>query len=189
MKRIILGITGASGSIYAAGLIKELSERGVETHVICTERGAEVFQYEMGLGLKDFTGRLESKPVIHSNSDLFAGPASGSFGAEAMVIVPCSMASLGGIASGSLQSLLGRAADVCLKEKRKLIAVPRETPLSKIHLENMLRLSSAGAVIMPAMPAFYNRPETVEDMVNFILSRILDQLDIPNDLTERWTGG
>ncbi|MBI9107520.1 MAG: UbiX family flavin prenyltransferase [Spirochaetales bacterium] len=191
MNRIIIGITGASGSVYAKRLIEELSGAGHDVHVICSKTGDEVFSYETGISPEDFIrtlGGSPKAPVIHQNDNLFAPPASGSFKADAMVIVPASMATLGGIAAGSLQSLLGRSADVCLKERRKLIIVPRETPFSRIHLRNMLELTETGAVILPAMPGFYNHPKTVDDIVNFTVARILDQLGIENTLTKRWEG-
>lgn len=191
MNKLIIGITGASGSLYAARLIEELYRSVDESHIICSETGAEVFKYETGGSIEDFINKLNNsnkKLTLHSNSNIFAPPASGSFKADAMVIVPCSMATLGSIASGSLRSLLGRSADVCLKERRKLIIVPRETPFSRIHLKNMLELTDAGAVILPAMPGFYNHPETVDDIVNFTVARILDQLNIENSLIKRWDG-
>lgn len=191
VNRIIIGITGASGSIYAKRLIEELHRSGAELHIICSETGLEVFGYETGNSLPDFINSLGNSsrtPLIHENSNLFAPTASGSFRADGMVIVPCSMATLGGMASGSLQSLLGRTAAVCLKERRKLIIVPRETPLNRINLKGMLELDEAGAVILPAMPGFYNRPETVEDVVDFTVSRILDQLGVDNSLSKRWAG-
>jgi len=189
--KIIIGITGASGSIYAVRLIEELCRGKNDVHIICSETGSEVFKYETGISPEEFTAGLDTnaaKMVLHSNADLFAGPASGSFKADAMVIVPASMTTLGGLAAGSLGSLLGRSADVCLKERRKLIVVPRETPFSRIHLKNMLSLTDAGAVILPAMPGFYNKPESVDDIVNFTVARILDQLGIENSLTRRWEG-
>lgn len=189
MNRIIIGITGASGSLYARRLIEELQKNGCELHILYSKTGAEVFEYETGNTPDDFIKRFTGNiPTLHSNDNLFAPPASGSFKASAMVIVPCSMATLGGLATGSLQSLLGRSADVCLKERRKLIIVPRETPFSRIHLKNMLELTESGAVILPAMPGFYNKPGTVDDVVNFTVARILDQLGVENSLTKRWEG-
>ena len=189
--RIITGITGASGSIYAVSLVKELVRAGSDVHLIFSDNGAAVMRHETGFEPEGLKAALSEDagghPVhIHDNGDLFAAPASGSFRADAMVIVPCSMATLGGIASGNLHSLMGRSADVCLKEGRKLVAVPRETPLSRIHLKNMLSLSEAGAVILPAMPGFYSRPESIEELINFVTARILDQLGIENSLSPRW---
>lgn len=191
MRKIIIGITGASGSVYAVRLIEELCHGGNELHIVCSETGLEVFKYETGMTPEIFISKLNTdaaRPIIHNNSDMFSPPASGSFKAYAMVIAPCSMATLGGLAAGSLRSLLGRSADVCLKERRKLVIVPRETPFSRIHLKNMLELTDAGAVILPAMPGFYNHPETVADIVDFTVSRILDQLGIENSLSKRWEG-
>ena len=188
--KILTAVTGASGSIYAERLISELHRTGHEVHVIFSDTGRAVFEYETGRKPELFIEELgKPAPTVHDNSNLFAPPASGSFRMDAMIIAPSSMSTIGGLAAGSLGSLIGRSADVCLKERRRLIIVPRETPLSRIHLKNMLELTEAGAVILPAMPGFYNRPASVDDIVNFTVARILDQLEIENDLSKRWSGG
>lgn len=189
MPRYIVGITGASGSVYGIKVIRGLLEKGHEVHLVVTDNGKKVMAYETGLGERELLEELspwKENLIIHDNQDLFAPIASGSYKTEGMVIVPCSMASLGEIAQGFSKTLLGRAADVCLKEKRKLVLVPRETPLNSIHLKNMLALSEAGAVILPAMPAFYNKPETLDDMVDFIAGRILNSLGVENTLYKEW---
>ncbi len=192
-RKILVAVTGASGSIYALRLLEELWKAGCDIHLVFSETGADVFKFETDIDAADISGWIEKisaqdTPAItvHDNKNLFAGPASGSFGIESMVIVPCSMSSLGSVANGTLQSLIGRAADVCLKEKRQLITVPRETPYNRIHLKNMLALDEAGATILPASPGFYTQPRTLIDAVNFVTARILDHLGIYNSLSKRW---
>ena len=180
--KIAVGVTGASGAIYGYALIKALHDFGAEVHAVYTDMGRKVLDYECGYSLED----IAKYAVVHDNADLFAPLASGSFKMNGMVVVPCSMHTLGALATASGRDLLTRAADVTLKEGRKLVVVPRETPVTSIHLENMLRLSQAGAVIMPAAPAFYHKPESVEDMVTFMAGKILDILDIEHTLFKRW---
>lgn len=190
MSRYIVGVTGASGSVYGIKVIRALLEKGHEVHLVITDNGKKVITYETGLGEKELLEELSAwkeNIILHDNRDLFSSIASGSYITEGMVVVPCSMATLGEIAQGVSKTLLGRAADVCLKEKRKLVLVPRETPLNSIHLKNMLTLSQSGAIILPAMPAFYNRPETIEDMVDFIAGRILSSLGVENTLYKEWS--
>ena len=188
--RYIVGITGASGSIYALRLYEELLRLGHEVHIVITRNGQKVMDHELGPDAAGLAGRLEGKLegrlIIHDADDLFAPIASGSFKVDAMAVVPCSMATLGELAAGISKNLLGRAADVCLKERRTLVLVPRETPLNTIHLKNMLSLSEAGAVILPAMPAFYGKPLNINDMVDFIAGRVLQSLGIDNDLFMKW---
>ncbi len=189
MRKIIVGVTGASGSIYGITLVKQLLKRQIEVHMVCTENGKKVMEYEMGKNYETIVNELKKDHInlkLHNIEDLFSPIASGSFKTFGMVIVPCSMATLAEISNGISNNLLCRAADVCIKEKRKLIIVPRETPLSTIHLNNMLNLSKTGVTILPAMPGFYNRPRSIEDIVNFIVGRILDELEIDNDLFKRW---
>ncbi|SHM59256.1 4-hydroxy-3-polyprenylbenzoate decarboxylase [Caldanaerovirga acetigignens] len=194
MPRYIVGITGASGSIYGVRLVEELLEKKNEVHLVITENGEKVIKYELGFdveGLISHFGKYERLGGVikrYDINDLFAPIASGSFPADGMVIMPCSMSTLAFIAGGMSHNLLQRAADVFLKEKRRIVIVPRETPLSSIHLENMLKLSKMGAHIVPAMPAFYQNPKTIEDMVNFIVGRVLDALNIQNKLVNRWEG-
>ncbi len=194
MKRFCIAVTGASGSIYAVRLLEELSRSGSEIHLVCSPDGERVLEYETGLDLPALLQRVGTAALgqeegtlrVHRPDDLFSPPASGSFPLDAMVIVPCSMATLGQIATGSGKGLIHRAADVCLKERRKLILVPRETPLSAIHLRGMLALTEAGALVLPAMPGFYGRPATAAEIVDFVVARILDHLGIRHDLVKPW---
>jgi len=178
MKRFIIAITGASGVCYARRLFDCLKGKA-ELHVIVSERGAELLHLELKMKAADFSG---DHVTLHKNSKINSQVASGSFRVDAMVVVPASMGTLGRIASGVSESLIERSADVMLKEKRKLILVPRETPFSTIHLKNLLTLDQAGALIMPASPGFYQGANSMEDLVDFVVARILDQLDVPQDL-------
>lgn len=189
MKRYIVAITGASGSIYALRLLEELCKIPCEVHLVMSSNGSKVFQYETGYTSEQLLEYLKNKNgtiILHNVDNLFASIASGSFKTHGMVVVPCSMSTLAEMAMGVSKTLLTRAADVALKEKRKLIVVPRETPLSTIHLRNMLSLSETGAVIMPAMPSFYHKPTSLEDIVNSLVGRILDSLEIENNLYNKW---
>jgi 4-hydroxy-3-polyprenylbenzoate decarboxylase len=189
LSRYIVGITGASGSIYGIRLIEELLKRNNEVHLVTTENGKKVVSYELEKSFNEIVDRFNiynGNLHIHDDQDLFAPIASGSFKTDGMIILPCSMSTLGEISHGVSKNLLGRAADVCLKEKRRLIIVPREAPLSPIHLKNMLSLSELGVSIIPAMPGFYHRPKTIDDLVNSIIGRIMDGLGIVNDLYLDW---
>ena len=197
---ITVAITGASGTTYAHRTLQLLAASGViETiNLIMSGTAATVAQVEMGVNLKDPTpARInewlgldaDSKLIRYWRLDnLAAKPSSGSNKQEGMIIVPCSMGTLGAIASGAGTNLIHRAADVCLKEGRKLVIVPRETPLNDLHLENMLRISRAGARILPASPGFYHRPKTIDELVEHLCFRILDQFDIPHSKKSQWTG-
>lgn len=191
MRKIILGITGASGSIYFLRLAKQLSLQELELHIVASRLGKEVFEYETGCTL---TKKVEewrknkAKVVLEDNDNLFSTIASGSSRFDSMVIIPCSMSTIGKLANGITESLLTRAADVILKERKKLILVPRETPFSTIHLQNMTELSKLGAVILPAMPGFYGKPQTMEELVDFVVGKTLDCLEIENKCYERWDG-
>ncbi|MBB6448239.1 4-hydroxy-3-polyprenylbenzoate decarboxylase [Geomicrobium halophilum] len=180
--RIIVGITGASGSLYGYTLIRTLHQLGIETHVIATEMGVKVMQYECGVKMKD----VKQFAHVHNNQNLFASIASGSFKTDGMVIAPCSMNTLGAIANGVGDTLLSRAASVVMKEQRKFIVVPREAPFHLIHLQNMTKLAEANVSIMPASPGFYHRPQEIWELINFMVARILDGLDIDHELIERW---
>lgn len=192
MKRITLAITGASGSIYGIRLLQHLVGREIPVTLIPSRTGREVSLHETGIdpasppSLRSRLGEMAHLVTIRSNDDLFAPEASGSHPSEGMVIAPCSMGTIGRIAHGISSTLIERGADVMLKERRPLILVPRETPLSVIHLENLLTLARGGAVILPAMPAFYQRPETLDDLADFVVGKILDQLGIPHTLFPRW---
>ena len=183
MKKIVVGITGASGSIYAVRLIEVLREQGIEVYAVITDSGQRVLDYECGVTMEELSRRVD---VLYPNVDVGAAVASGSFRMDAMVVLPCSMKTAGAIAHGVTDDLLTRAADVTLKEGRRLLLVPRETPMHEIHLENLLRLARAGGVVMPAAPGFYHRPETLDDLVNMMVGKILDRLGIEAELFTRW---
>jgi flavin prenyltransferase len=198
MSDLVLAITGASGAQYAIRLLEILLASGRKVHLVVSPAGAQVLRTEMGLSVdidKFDTGQLglgdrsvRDALVYHHYQNYFAPIASGSFLTAGMVICPCSMGTLGGVANGLSSNLIQRAADVHLKERRKLIVVPRETPLGSIALENMKKLSDAGAVILPAMPGFYHRPQSIADLVDFVVGRICDQLGVTveKDLFRRW---
>ncbi len=197
---LTLAITGASGTIYAYHTLRQLAASGVvdRINLIMSETAATVAQVEMAVNLKDpDAGKIndwlglpaDSKLIRFWRLDNFAAkPSSGSNKQAGMIIVPCSMGTMGAIASGAGINLIHRAADVCLKEGRRLVLVPRETPYNIIHLENMLKLAHAGARILPASPGFYHRPKTVDDLVEHLCFRILDQFDIPHSKKSQWTG-
>jgi 4-hydroxy-3-polyprenylbenzoate decarboxylase len=196
MKQIVVAITGASGSIYGVRLVEELLKARFRVALLLTRPGLDVLRYETGLTwmgsvserqeqMRDYFG-CGSDLDHFGEDDLFAPVASGSSAPDAMVICPCSMGTAGRIAAGLGSNLVERVADVALKERRELILVPRETPFNRIHLENLLRLSRAGAHILPAMPAFYHRPRTIEDLVDFLVGKILDSLGIKHQLFQRW---
>ncbi|MFD0619316.1 MULTISPECIES: UbiX family flavin prenyltransferase [Paenibacillus] len=192
-KRWAVGITGASGSIYGIRLIEVLLAAGFEVHIIITDAGWRVIKEELGWEvvkrqdvLNQKFGHYEGHYIYHPIQDIGASIASGSFRAAGMFIMPCSMGTLSSIAHGASDNLMGRAADVMLKEGRPLIIVPRETPLHAIHLENMLKLARLGVRIVPAMPAFYYGPQTLDDIVNFLVGKVLDQVHIDHELYIRW---
>ncbi|GGD69213.1 UbiX family flavin prenyltransferase [Paenibacillus nasutitermitis] len=194
-KRWIVGITGASGSVYGIRLIEALAAAGLDVHLVITEAGWRVLKEELGWETSRRPAALEAKfkalldakqLIFHPNADIGAVIASGSYRVEGMIIMPCSMGTLASIAHGSSNNLMTRSADVMLKEGRKLLLVPRETPLHAIHLENMLTLARLGVKLIPAMPAFYNGPQTVADMVDFLVGKVLDQLPVEHNLYRRW---
>ena len=184
MKRLILAITGASGACYAKRLFDVLKDRS-ELHVVISDRGIELLKLELSLQTSYFSG---DNVTLYKNSKINTCIASGSFHTDGMVIVPASMGTVGRIASGVSTTMVERAADVILKEKRKLIIVPRETPFSTIHLKNLLTLDQAGAHILPASPGFYSGQKTFEDLVDFVVARILDQLNIEQGLMDPYQG-
>ena len=197
---LTLAITGASGTIYAQRTLQLLAQSGaVETiNLIMSDVVPTVAQVELGVNLREPSAeKINQWLGLDKNSKLIrfwqldnlaAKPASGSNKQAGMIIVPCSMGTLGAIASGAGTNLIHRAADVCLKESRRLILVPRETPFNQIHLENMLRVARAGATILAASPSFYHKPQTIDDLVNHLCFRILDQFDIPHSKKTQWTG-
>ena len=190
MKKIVVGLTGASGSIYARRFVEYLLENLMPVCLIATENGKKVFSFELELAYEEWVASLKARYEHfeeEDNGNLFAGAASGSYPVEAVIILPCSMGTMGQIAGGIATNLLTRAADVALKEGRNLILVPRETPLHQIHLENMLKISRCGGTILPAMPGFYHKPESMEELVDFVLGKILDYIKIENNLFKKWS--
>ena len=192
---LIVALTGASGMPYARRLLQILCEKGMQVHLSISEAAVLVIKEELGLGLDINNPDLEAlvggdiRPIwYHKVTQLDAPIASGSFPTQGMVIIPCSMNTLGAVANGLAYNLIQRAASVTLKENRKLILVPRETPLNTINLENMLKVARAGAHLLPAMPGFYHHPKTVEDLVDFIVARVLDSLQIEHDLLVPYEG-
>lgn len=194
MKRLIVGITGASAVVYGVRLLEVLTKQSeFEVHLTISASGARALWEELQIQIDIDNFRLESLigvssacVVYHHQSDIGAAIASGSFRTEGMIVVPCSMGTVASIASGISRNLIHRAADVCIKERRKLVIVPRETPLSAIHLENMLKLSRLGVCVLPAMPGFYHYPKTVDDQINFVVTKILDQFGMDTGLIQRW---
>ena len=183
--RIIVGITGASGAVYGRELLRRLRERGHETHVIVSPYGWKVLEHECDAGREDI---LALASHLHDHDNLAALPASGSFRADAMVVVPCSMRTLAAVACGLADNLICRAADVMLKERKNLVLAVRETPLNAVHLENMLKLARLGAGIVPVCPGFYHRPSTIDDLVTMMVGRIMDNLGLDTSGFPRWQG-
>jgi len=198
MDKIVVGITGASGSIYGLRLVEELLRAKKQVSLLLTNAGRQVLAFETGLQVAEKPAEAQEQLRQHFSAgselshfglnDFFAPVASGSSAPDAVVICPCSMGTLARIAAGLSDNLLERVADVALKERKTLLLVPRETPFNQLHLENLLRLSKAGAQILPAMPAFYQQPQSVADLVDFVVARLLDHLDIEHNLTRRWGG-
>ena len=189
---VTFGITGASGAPYAVRLLRALNDSGTPVRLIVSGSGLRLLAEETAIdgidALRAATGDW-SRLELYDSLDRGATPASGSAPSAGMVVCPCSMGTLASIAAGTSRNLVERAADVALKERRPLILVPRETPLSLIHLENMTRLTRAGATIMPAAPGFYHRPQSIDDMVDFVVARILDHLGVDHRLGKRWKSG
>jgi flavin prenyltransferase len=189
---IVMAITGASGAPYAVRLLHALAAAGQPVWLIVSTHGWRLLQTESGIhdlhGLRAHVGEdaFDANVTCFDDNDRGATPASGSAKVRSMVIVPCSMGTIASIAAGTSRSLVERAADVTLKERRPLIVVPRETPFSRIHLENMLRLTDAGAVVLPAAPGFYHQPQRIDQLVDFVVQRILDQLGVEVDIAPRW---
>jgi len=192
---LVMAITGASGAPYAVRLLESLIAANRSVQLIVSAHGLRLLRTESDIAsmdaLRERVGETGWDRCVQTfdDTDRGAPPASGSALSAGMVICPCSMGTVAAIAMGTSRSLVERAADVALKERRKLILVPRETPLSAIHLENMLRVTRAGALVMPAAPGFYHRPSKIDDLVNFVVARVLDHLDVPHSLSARWGGG
>ena len=181
--RLIVAITGASGVVYGKRLLETLRDKNVETHLVISRIAERIIEHELGVTKK----ALESLAHhVHKVNDWNSAIASGSFKTDGMAIAPCSMKTLAGIASGYSDNLILRAADVTLKEKRRLILVPRETPLNIVHLKNMLDLAKQGVLIVPAMPAYYHKPKNIEDMVNYVVGKVLGLLEIEHTLYKGW---
>ena len=189
---VTLAVTGASGARYAVRLLEVLNEASVPVSLIVSDVGWRLLNEEMDIRdeqrLRQLSGDW-SRVKVFADTDRGATPASGSAPSRGMVVCPCSMGTLASIAQGTTRSLIERAADVCLKERRRLILVPRETPYSAIHLENMLRLTNAGAVVLPASPGFYHRPQTIDELIDFVVGRVVAQLGIDARIGPRWQAG
>lgn len=185
MKRLIIGISGASGAIYGVRLLELLGQTGVETHLVVSRAARTTLAYETDLKLKQVEALAD---VVYGPDDIGAAISSGSFATMGMVVAPCSVRSLSEIASGVTSSLLTRAADVVLKERRRLVLMLRETPLHRGHIESMLKVTDMGAIVVPPVPAFYARPQSLDDMVNHTLGRTLDLFGIDSGVVSRWQG-
>ena len=185
MRRLIIGMTGSTGAIFGIRMLEALQRTDVETHLIISKWAQRTIEHETRHTVEQVRALAT---VVHSQGDMGASISSGSFLTEGMVVIPCSVRTLGGIANGYGEHLVHRAADVILKERRKLVLVVRETPLSEVHLENMLKLARMGVVMLPPMPAFYNHPKTVEDVIDHIVMRVLDQFGIETPFAKRWDG-
>ncbi|TFH05068.1 MAG: UbiX family flavin prenyltransferase [Candidatus Thorarchaeota archaeon] len=184
-KRIFVGITGASGAIYGVRLIRALKSEGHEVHLVISKWGAETLTYETGLDVKALIAQVDK---VYDENDQTAGPASGSFHLDAVVIIPCSMKTLAGIAHGYADNLIARAADCALKERRKLVLVPRETPLNLIHIRNLETVTQAGAIVIPASPAFWHKPKTIDDLVDSVVDRVLSHIGVSRESAATWAG-
>lgn len=183
--RLVIGISGASGVIYGVRLLEVLQPLAIETHLVITRTAEVTLAHESDWKVKDVKALADH---VHQPGDLAAPVSSGSFRTLGMVIAPCSMRSLGEIATGISSSLLTRAADVTLKERRKLVLLPRETPLHAVHLRNLATVADLGAIVAPPLPAFYNRPRTIEDIIDHTVGRVLDLFDIDAGIVKRWGG-
>ncbi len=181
--KLSIGITGASGALYGIRMLEVLKELDVETHLIITSWGRKIIEYETDKTIK----QVESlASFVYNDAELDSNPSSGSFKLDGMIIIPCSMNTIASISSGYSPTLLTRVADVSIKEGRRLILVPRETPLSVIHLNNMIELAKIGVTILPAMPGFYTNPKSVNDIINHVVGKVLDQLNLKHDLFKPW---
>jgi flavin prenyltransferase len=186
-QRVIVGISGSSGVIYGIRLLEALRQYSkAEIHLVLSPSAEDNIRIETGYAIDDVKAKAD---VVYKHSNLAASISSGSFHTNGMVVVPCSMKSLSEIAYSNSNNLLARAADVCLKERRRLVVVPRETPLHKGHLEMMLRVTDLGAIVLLPVPSFYHGPQTIDDLINQTIGKILDQFDVEHDLFRRWHGG
>src|SRR3954447_16834812 len=185
MRRLIVGMTGSTGAIFGIRFLEALKDSDVETHLIISKWAQRTIEHETHYSTEQVRSPAS---VVHSQGDMGATISSGSFLTEGMVVIPCSVRTLAGIANGYGEHLVHRAADVVLKERRRLVLVVRETPLSEVHLENMLKLARIGVIMLPPLPPFYNHPQSVDDVVNHIVARVLDQFGIPAPFEKRWDG-
>jgi 4-hydroxy-3-polyprenylbenzoate decarboxylase len=182
-RRMVVGITGATGIVYGVQLLKALRTAGVETHLVVTRPGDQSRAYETDLSAKELRALAD---IAYPVDDIAAAISSGSFRTMGMIVAPCSMRTLAEIATGVSSNLLSRAADVTLKERRRLVLMVRETPLTAIHIDNMAKVTAAGAIVFPPVPGFYTRPKTIEDIVDHSVGRVLDLFDIDIGLVKRW---
>ena len=182
---LLVGMSGGSGVVYGVRLLEVLKRSKVEAHLVVSTAAQETLAIETNYKM-EYVESLASR--VYRFNDIAAAPASGTFRTRGMVVIPCSMKTLAGIATGYSDNLLLRAAEVTLKERRPLVIVPRETPLTTIHIENMLRAAQAGAVVLPAMPGFYDRPRTIDDLIDHVVGKVLDVLNIEHDLYKQWSG-
>jgi 4-hydroxy-3-polyprenylbenzoate decarboxylase len=185
MRRLIVGMTGSTGAVFGIRLLEALKHAEVESHLVISKWAQRTIEHETRHTVEQVRALAT---VVHGQGDMGASISSGSFITEGMVVIPCSVRTLGGIANGYGEHLVHRAADVILKERRRLVLVARETPLSQVHLENMLKLARMGVVMLPPMPAFYNHPQTVDDVIDHIVARVLDQFGIEAPFAKRWDG-
>ncbi|MHA2086231.1 MAG: UbiX family flavin prenyltransferase [Candidatus Thorarchaeota archaeon] len=184
-KRVLVCMTGASGTLYGVKLIRALKKGGHEVHLIVSKWGAKTLEHELGMTKAELGKEVD---CVYDEEDLTAGPASGSFHLDAVAITPCSMKTLAGIAHGYAENLIVRAADCALKEKRPLVLVPRETPLNLIHIRNMGLVTEAGATVFPASPAFWHKPKSIDELVDSIVDRVLTHLKVTGKSSIAWTG-
>lgn len=182
-RRLVIGISGATGIIYGVRLLELLKQTDIETHLVVSKAGHQTRAYETALSGSDLTDLADFN---YSNADIAASISSGSFKTMGMIIAPCSMRTLADIACGTSSTLLSRAADVVLKERRRLVVMTRESPLNLIHIDNMRKVTEMGGIIAPASPAFYNQPSSIDDLINHSVGRILDLFDIDLDIVKRW---
>jgi 4-hydroxy-3-polyprenylbenzoate decarboxylase len=184
-KRLIIAITGATGAVYGVRLLQTLRETGVETHLLVSDAGVLNLHQELDMNRKDVEALAD---VVHNIRDVGASIASGSFQSDGMIVAPCSMKTLAAVAHGLSDNLITRAADVTLKERRRLVLMVRETPFNLAHLRNMTAVTEMGGVIFPPLPGFYHRPQSIDEMVDHTVGRVLDLFAVPHALTPRWSG-
>ncbi len=187
MSRYVLGITGTTGVVIGLRVLEVLSQKG-EVHLVVSSVAGPIIKEETGRGIEEFVSSLQDRVVLYSEDNLWAPISSGSFRVDAMAVVPCSMKTLSAIANGYASGLIERAADVCIKEGRRLVLCPRETPLSAIHLENMLKLARLGVRIVPPVLGFYHRPEDIQQMIDFVAGKVAEQMGLEHKLYTPWKG-